>query len=240
MIRVAAMLILFLGISFLLKIIVFDSKQVIISSNDLDPHEPYHLADGSLVYLNRNSEISFSSRFGKKDRKINLKGEAFFEVQRNEKIPFVITTYKTTTQVFGTSFNIFSDQSEQVRVCVVTGVVEFYTAKRNDRVRLAAGEKGTYNPNLGYVNKEESNDRNFLAWKTGILYFDETPIPEAFHLLQKQYSQVFVYEEKQNKPLTLTTTIDNLPLEAVLDELNLLLNAKNESRNDTIFFKTKN
>ena len=240
LIRIAAMLIVLLGISFLLKIIVFDPEQLIVYGKDLNPHEPYQLADGSLVYLNGNSEISFSNKFGFNNRKLTLKGEAFFEVKRNEKIPFSIKTHKTTTQVLGTSFNVYSDQSEQVRVSVVSGVVEFFTHKRNDLVRLEAGEQGIYDPDLAGVAKEKIYDRNVLVWKTGILYFDETPLPEVFRLLQDQYSRVLVFEEKQDDLPTLTTSFNNQLLEAVLEELNLLLNIKNEIRNDTIFFKTNN
>jgi transmembrane sensor len=236
LIRVAAVLIILLGLSFLLKIIVFDTEQLTIYGNDLNPKNPYHLADGSLVYLNKNSNISFSKRFGKENRKIALEGEAFFEVKRNENIPFIITTYKTTTQVFGTSFDIYSDKSEQVKVSVVTGIVEFSISKGKDKVRLLAGEQGTYNPKLACIEKETITDQNFLAWSTGILYFNETPLPQAFSLLQKQYSRVFVYEAKKDKMPTLTNTFENLKLEAVLEELNLLLNTKNVIRNDTIFF----
>jgi transmembrane sensor len=235
--RVAAMLIILLGISFLLKNIVFSPEQLTISGNDLNPKEPYQLADGSLVYLNKNSNLSISKRFGKKDRKVSLAGEAFFEIKRNENIPFIIITGKTTSQVFGTSFNIYSDSSEQVRVSVVTGVVEFFTTKGKDRVKLVAGERGTYDPGSAEIIKENTTDRNFLAWNTGILYFNETPLPEAFRLLQKQYSRVFVFETKKESLPTLTTTLENLTLEAVLEELNLLLNTKNEIRNDTIIFK---
>jgi transmembrane sensor len=235
--RVAAMLIILLGISFLLKNFVFSPGQLTISGNDLNPKDPYHLEDGSLVYLNRNSNLSISKRFGKKNRKVSLEGEAFFEIKRNEKIPFIITTGKTTTQVFGTSFNIYSDSSEQVSVTVVTGVVEFFTTKGNDRVRLVAGERGTYKPDMAGILKENTTDRNFQAWNTGILCFNETPLPEAFRLLQKQYSRVFVFEPKKENLPTLTTTFENLTLEAVLEELNLLLNTKNEIKNDTIIFK---
>jgi transmembrane sensor len=240
LLRVAAMLIILLGVSFLLKIILSGPEQLTISGKDLNPKDPYQLEDGSLVYLNKNSKISISKRFGKKDRKVLLEGEAFFEVKRNENMPFIIRTYKTTTQVFGTSFNIYSDQSEQVRVSVVSGIVEFYTTKGKDKVRLVAGERGTYNPKLASVKKEIITDRNFLAWNTGILYFNETPLPEAFLLLQKQYSRVFVFESKKVDLPTLTTTFENLTLEAVLEELNLLLNTKNVIRNDTIIFKPVN
>jgi transmembrane sensor len=148
LLRVAAMLTILLGLSFLLKIVLSGPEQLTICGKDLNPKDPYQMADGSLVYLNKNSKISISKRFGKKNRKVLLEGEAFFEVKRNENIPFIIRTYKTTTQVFGTSFNIYSDQSEQVKVSVVSGIVEFFATNGKDRVRLVAGERGTYNPGL--------------------------------------------------------------------------------------------
>jgi ferric-dicitrate binding protein FerR (iron transport regulator) len=238
--RVAAMVFIILCVSVLVKFVVFGSGQLTISGRNLKPHEPYQLADGSRVYLNGNSEITFSKEFGRNDRKISLKGEAFFEVHRNEKIPFNITTYKTTTEVLGTSFNVYSDSSEKVKVSVVSGVVAFYSGKKENGVKLKAGEQAAYNPSVAKIENEKNTDPNFLAWKTGILYFNETPITEAFRLLQKQYSRVFVFETKQGGIPTLTTTIDNQALEAVLEELNLLLNTKNVTRNDTIFFKPNN
>ncbi len=236
--RYAAILLIILGVSFLIKTIVFDSQQLTISGKDLKQYEAYTLADGSKVYLNGNSEISFSKKFGIKERKITLKGEAFFEVQRNEKNPFEITTGKTTTEVLGTSFNVYSDLSGKVRLSVVTGVVSFYSDKKENGLKLMAGEQGLFNPELQKIVKDKNVDMNLLAWKTGILYFNETPITDAFGLLQKQYSHVFVFEPKQESIPTITTTIDNQTLEAVLEELNLLLNTKNVTRNDTIFFKS--
>jgi transmembrane sensor len=235
--QIAAMLIIIFGVSFLVKIIGFSSEQLTISGKNLNPHEPYQLADGSRVYLNGNSEISFSKNFGRKERKISLKGEAYFEVYRNKKIPFIISTYKTTTQVLGTSFNVYSDSSEKVKVSVVTGVVAFYSGNKENGVKLLAGEQAAFNPGLQKIEKVQNADPNFLSWKTGILYFNGTPMKEALCLLQKQYSRVFVFESQQESMPALTTTIDNQTLEAVLEELNLLLNTKNVSRNDTIFFK---
>ncbi len=235
--RAAAMIIILLGVSFLIKIFVFTPEQLFISGNDLGPNLPYELADGSLVYLNGDSEISFSKKFGDKNRRIALKGEAFFEVKRNEKIPFSITTHNTIVKVLGTSFNVYSDQSKLVRVSVVSGVVEFSVHKKKKPVRLRAREQGVYNPDMDAVKKEDIYNSNVLAWKTGILHFDETPIMEVLSLLQKQYLQVLVFEEKQDSLPTLTTSFNNQSLETVLEELNLLLNVNFETRNDTIFFK---
>lgn len=237
LIRMSAIIIILLGISFLLRTVVFNPEQHLVSGSDLENHEPYQLLDGSLVYLQGNSKISFSKKFGAKNRDVTLKGEAFFEVERNEQVPFRIKTNSTITQVLGTSFNVFSDQSEHVRVSVVSGVVEFYIGKRMKLVTLEAGEQGTYDPLLRGIEKELIDDNNFQAWKTGILYFSDTPINEAFKLLQKQYGSVFVFDVKKVEIPTITTTIDNQPLESVLEELNLLLNTNNETRNDTIYLK---
>jgi transmembrane sensor len=240
LLRYAAIFLIILGVSFFVKLIVFDSEQLTISGTNLKTHAPYKLADSSLVYLNGNAEISFSKNFGKKKREISLKGEAFFEVHRNEKIPFIISTYNTTTQVLGTSFNVYSDASGKVKVSVVSGVVAFYSESKENGVKLTAGEQAAYKPGEAIIEKEQYADPNFLSWKTGILYFNETPITAAFSLLQKQYSRVFVFESKKTKLPTLTTTLENQSLEAVLEELNLLLNTKNVTRNDTIFFKSNN
>lgn len=239
-VRIAASVVILLGITFLLKLVVFNSEQLIVSGKHLKTNEPYQLADGSLVYLHGNSEIAFSKKFGKKERNIVLTGEAFFNVKPNANIPFRINTGKTTTQVLGTSFNVYSDSEGIVKVSVITGVVTFYSGKEENGVKLTAGEQAAYNPSNSKVVKEQHTDPNFLAWKTGILYFKECPLPDAFRLLQKQYSQFFVIEAMQNNYPTLTTTFDNETLDAVLEELNLLLNTRNFTRNDTIFFKPNN
>ena len=239
-VRIAASIVILLGITFLLKLVVFNSEQLIVSGKDMKMKEPYQLADGSLVYLNGNSEIAFSKKFGKNERSVTLNGEAFFDVKRNEKLPFRIITGKTTTQVLGTSFNVYSNSEGIVKVSVVTGVVAFYSGKEENGVKLTAGEQAAYNPSNSKVVKEQNTDPNFLAWKTGILYFKESPIAHVFDLLQKHYSQVFVFESTQSNYPTLTTTFNNETLEAVLEELNLLLNTKNFTRNDTLFFEPNN
>ncbi|MDA3893589.1 MAG: FecR family protein [Salinivirgaceae bacterium] len=239
LLRVAALVALVIGLTFLFKNVVFNSEQLIVSGNDLKNNEPYLLADGSMVYLNSDAEISFSKHFGAKNRKLELKGEAFFEVQRNEKLPFQITSNKTTTKVLGTSFNVFSDLSGNVKVSVVRGVVTFFTDKSNI-VELHAGEQGIFDPFKKSLKKDIINDLNFQSWKTGIMKFNETPVNDVFDLLNKHYSKTLLFDDEKGKGLNITTTFDNQSIEAVLEELNLLLNTKNVKKNDTIIFKSNN
>jgi ferric-dicitrate binding protein FerR (iron transport regulator) len=237
LLRTAAAAILVVGLFFLFKNIGFNSEQLIVSGKDLKKDEPYLMADSSLVYLNGNAEISFSKHFGTKDRDLTLKGEAFFEVSKNEKLPFQITSNATTTRVLGTSFNVFSDEKGIVKVSVVTGVVEFFAEKENS-AKLQTGEQGTYLPETTVIKKEVINDPNFQSWRTGVLIFEETPLSEAFEILNRHYSKVFFLKgESETK---ITTVFDNQPVEDVLEELNLLLNTKNKFKNDTILFLSNN
>ena len=208
---------------------VFNPEQLIVSGSDLKNNEAYQLADGSLVYLHGESTISFAEDFGSKNRNLTLRGEAFFEVTKNNNFPFVITTNKTKTRVVGTSFNVFSNAVGEVKVSVVSGVVNFY-ANKNNFIELHAGEQGAYNPAKNGIEKA-INDENFQAWRTGVLVFKDTPLSEAFKLLSRHYSQVFLYRKTKEEMPVLTTTFDNQTLQAVQEELNLLLNTKNVFRN---------
>ena len=239
LLRVAAMVVLVVGVSYLFRNIVFNSEQLIVSGNDLQNNGPYQMADSSLVYLNGDSEISFSKHFGSKNRNLTLKGEAFFEVKRNENMPFQITTDSTTTRVLGTSFNVFSDATGKVKVSVVTGLVEFFTDNKN-AVKLHPGEQAIYLPETVGIKKDVINDPNFQSWKTGILIFKETPLLETFEILNRHYAKVFLLQVKNKTKTNITTKFDNQPIEDVLEELNLLLNTKNQFRNDTIIFIPNN
>jgi len=234
--RVAAIIIFVIGIGFLLKDIVFAPEQLIVSGSELKNNEPYPMVDGSLVYLHGNSEIRFLDDFGEKSRWVVLKGEAFFEIRKNEELPFVIETNHTTIKVLGTSFNVFSDTLGQVKVSVISGVVEFFADIRNS-IKLSVGQQGTYLPKTGNIEKTVVRDQNFLSWKTGIFNFKETPIKEAFVTLGQFYNKVLLFEAPKGKMPAITTTFDNQPLKVVLEELNLLLNTKNEFKNETIIFK---
>lgn len=236
LLRVAAMVTLIVGVSFLFKYIGFSSEQIIVSGNELTNNEPYQMADGSLIYLHGDSEIMFLEDFGTNSREVTLIGEAFFEIERNEKLPFVIKSNQTAIKVLGTSFNVFSDVSEQVEVSVVTGVVEFSTNKSN-QVKLVAGEQGTFIPELGNIRTSGISNQNFQSWKTGILTFKETQMKEAFDVLGRHYAKKFLFKDFDEVLPTITTTFNNQPIESVLEELNLLLNTKCAIKNDTIIFE---
>ena len=235
--KVAAAVIVLVGIGLVWSLWQQPVQTIRVAGTDLPPNAGYTLADGSVVYLNGDASISFTEDFGEENREISLTGEAFFEVKRNEALPFKITTFQTTTEVLGTSFNVFSDASQNVKVSVVSGVVAFSSNETKELVKLTVGDQGNFDPTDQSIEKTKTSNQNFLAWKTGVLTFDETPIKEAFQLLSKQYARILIFEGNTGEQPLLTTTINNQNLEDVLEELNILLNARHETRNDTLVFK---
>lgn len=94
------------------------------------------LSDGSEVWLNAESSLEFPSAFTSKERRVNLKGEAYFKVARNEQNPFIVTTDKMQVRVLGTEFNFRSYVSELSHVSLVSGSVEVYTPIR-DKIAIS-------------------------------------------------------------------------------------------------------
>jgi ferric-dicitrate binding protein FerR (iron transport regulator) len=147
------------------------------------------LPDGTVVWLNGESRLTYPEAFAGATREVTLSGEAFFEVKRDPARPFVIRAGRTLTRVLGTSFNLRAGPgSDPVTVTVVSGKVGFAPADQPARqVLLTAGMRGNYVPAADSVYAELQRDPNVLAWRSNKLVFKDTPLREMFPVLQKQY-----------------------------------------------------
>lgn len=134
---------------------VEQNNNELIEVSTRDGKEIVFLPDGSLVWLSKNSSIVYPSAFSDKDRKVELKGEAFFDISRNEEKPFIINAGETKTRVLGTSFTIRAYENEdKVEIDVVTGKVSFTKSGDNtEGVILTALEKGFYDREYQRVHK---------------------------------------------------------------------------------------
>jgi transmembrane sensor len=214
------------------KIGMGTNAYTIITSDNINE---FTLADGSIISLNKQSQLKISGRFNRKFRTVELQGEAFFDVARNEEKPFVIYTGNTAVEVLGTSFNIRANEAEKnITVTVNSGQVMFYSLdKKNKSVKLEKGEEGNYNKDLKKITEVTSTDPNYLAWKTGVLQFNETPVREVLEAVGKVYGVSVVFENGEEAG-TFTGKFDNVPLQEVMDVLSLTLDIKFEKNNDKI------
>jgi ferric-dicitrate binding protein FerR (iron transport regulator) len=151
------------------------------------------LPDGSRVWVNRHSTLSYAADFNSTARVVQLQGEAFFEVKKDHGRPFTVLANETRTQVLGTSFNVRAYGAEDsVEVAVVTGRVAFRPVRRlgtgSDSVLLTPGQRGVIHrvAPTAAVQKPIS-DPNFRAWQRGELVFDNQTLAQLAQTLARYY-----------------------------------------------------
>lgn len=144
------------------------------------------LSDGTLVSLNSDSELSFPEVFKGKDRVVELKGEAYFEVTKDAKHPFKVNFNKGMVKVLGTSFAITSYESDNKSSAVLKeGSVEFII--NNDSGKL---KKYRLNPGFKISNNfkiQKVNLNKELGWLSGKFYFDNMSLKEILRKLNRWY-----------------------------------------------------
>lgn len=184
------------------------------------------LPDGSTAWLNDDSRIMYPEEFGARSREVSLSGEAFFEVEKNRRKPFVVETGHSRTEVLGTSFNINERlEANEVVLTVVSGRVAFSgTGSRPGMLVLEAGEQAKLSASNGSLVKAEKFNPNSLAWKTGILVFENDSLARVCRILSGHYKRPVIPElpglEGSKK---LTASFDNRELEEVLKIIALTL-----------------
>lgn len=153
-------------------------------------HVEIMLADGSKVWLNSGSTLTFPSKINGKKRMVELDGEGFFEVKSDKEHPFIVSTSKYQVKAVGTSFNIYDYQdSPQFEAALLNGKVEVTTnAKKSSVVILTPNQRAALCQGVLKVKPIE-NANNYL-WRKGILYFNE-PLLEVFDKLQEYYDIEF-------------------------------------------------
>jgi ferric-dicitrate binding protein FerR (iron transport regulator) len=163
--------------------------------------------------LNKNSSISYSSKFTGSQRKVELRGEAFFTVRTDKKRPFVIHVNDITVTVVGTSFNVKSIGSS-TQVVVETGVVR--VTKNNKTVELRRGEKLETRQADTAMIKKEVTDQLHKYYRTKEFVCDRTPLWKLVEVLNEAYDANITIENDKLNSLLLTTTFYNESLDKIL------------------------
>jgi len=147
-----------------------------------------YLPDGTLVWLNAGSRMTYSQGFGVDNRKVELEG--YFEVKRNEKIPFFVKTKDLQLQVLGTKFN-FRDYPEdhEVVVSLLEGKVGLNNLLREEKEAvLSPDERAVLNKANGLLTVESVTASNASQWTDGYLFFDEELLPDIAKELERSYN----------------------------------------------------
>lgn len=222
--RAAAVLLLLLGIGVGL---VVDRKRpdwVVVATPGGETKEVF-LPDSTQVTLAGRSEIRYDrKKYGKKRRVVEMKGKAFFQVKREKTRPFSVYTSETVVTVLGTGFQV-RQNGPLTEVYVATGKVRFAAADGRQEVILTPGMSAGYSSRSKEMSVSEAADENALAWKTGRLQFNNTPLEKVIEDLNAYY-QVQIRNKNHTPGLKLTATFDRLPLGEVLMVINQTLDTQ--------------
>ncbi|MFY0626728.1 MAG: FecR domain-containing protein [Reichenbachiella sp.] len=189
----------------------------VVKENPMGVKSLIQLPDGTKVWLNAASSITYQSSFSSDARNIELKGEAYFEVVKDPKRPFNVVTKNIITTALGTSFNINTYKKEHICVSLNTGKVKVTRSEDMEEVILLPGDQA--NASVGELSIVKFNREQVLAWHEGIIYFDDTNLDQVVAELEKWYDVAFVVQNisaKQKAELKITGKFKNQTLASVL------------------------
>jgi len=156
------------------------------------------LADGTKVWLNAASSITFPSKFNKAERVIKTTGETYFEVAQifdgKNKIPFRVISETQKIEVLGTHFNINAYQNENaLKSTLVEGSIRITNLKSGKESLLKAGQQAIILPNNDNISISDADTEQAIAWKNGLFKFDNTDLITLMKQLERWYPIDVVY-----------------------------------------------
>lgn len=204
--KIAAIALLVLGITFFIT--ESTSKKLITQSAALGEIKTLLLPDGSKLILNANSSITYSTDF-KNNRKLNLKGEAYFKVVRNPNKPFIIETAQFKIKVLGTSFTIRAYKNYDNTIRVLSGKVEVNSkGNPNEKVFLTKNQGLSFSKSQLPVLTNDSQ-RDFMAWTKNIVVLENTTLGETAEILRNKFKVTILFDNPELEQLRITGKFKN-------------------------------
>lgn len=158
--------------------------ELVKRNTPLGAKSTFILEDGSKIYLNAGSEIEFPKSFPKEERKVYLKGEAFFEIKQESR-PFIVSTDQVEVKVLGTSFNVKESSQGRLSVALVSGKVKI-NDRNGNQLMLEPNEMMTFTQQ-GEFFKSGFDPLEVAGWKDKMLVFKNSSIYQVKEKLESWY-----------------------------------------------------
>ena len=181
----------------------------------------YHLtlADGTKVWLNAESRLEFPDRFTSDTREVRLKGEAYFEVKKDAKHPFIVHTDYLTTRVLGTSFNVRAYSSRDAAVTLVSGRVKVNAGETAKT--LSPGQQAAFSNSQ--LTVKDVDTYPVTQWKEGFFYFDNQTLFSIMQELARWYNVNVSFDDTSKMDLRLHFVVErSKSLKEAIGNLNAL------------------
>lgn len=212
--RIAAMVIIVTGIGWLLFGVIAPKELTATATADQKNVEIL-LADGSKVYLNRNSRLNYPKEFRSNSRMVSLRGEAFFDIAPDAERPFIIDAGKAKVRVSGTSFNVITDNSSnEVEVYVSTGSVILTSNDKSQSLTLEPEFVGRVSD--AGASQSLNTNVNYLAWHTDMLVYDGERLEVVFSDLKRTFNIDIKAADPAINDYRLTSPFERQPHDTII------------------------
>lgn len=160
------------------------------------------LADGTRVWLNAGTSLRYPVAFSGQERRVELRGEGYFEVAKDSASPFVVSVNGVDVRVLGTSFNVSAYSDE-----VVTTLVEGKVLMRSqaDSVVLVPDRQGVWDGKRMTVKRVDA--RNYALWREGVFFFEDMPLEDILDALARWYDVHVFYQNAELKMMRFSVEI---------------------------------
>lgn len=198
------------------------------------------LPDGTIVYLNAGSRLTYPDNFGDSSRIVVLKGEGYFEVAEDKSRPFTVRTHSMDVTALGTEFcvNVSQDNAKDL-VALVSGKL-LITNVKNEQIKIDSGYTIRLSREDHSFSKSNIDYLTEVAWKDGALHFENDPFIEIVKALELNYGVEFMMDPRLNKINdTYTGTFKNESLDNVLKVLSFSMNFNYEINGKKVLIKSK-
>jgi transmembrane sensor len=239
-IRAAAVLVIAVGALYLFSILTNGSEPE-KTSVTFSSMQSLRLPDGTKATFDIGSSFVYPKSFGGADgREVFLKGEAYFEVARDVKHPFIIHADGGRIEVLGTKFNVRAWGTDQhIVVAVQEGKVSFQSENNRDEknvVVLAENKMSRLIRGASPTPPEPIDVSGILSWMKKEIYFRNAPVPEVMHQLERWYGVTIESTDSTFLKSNITVFIENKPLIENLNLVSITMNVRFEQHGNIIRF----
>ncbi len=198
------------------------------------------LEDGTVVWLNSGSSIRYTRNYNKRNREVELLGEAYFDVSKNIKLPFTVKSSGLMIKALGTTFNLMAyPEDETIAITLIEGKVQVY-APGSKTINLSPNQKAIYNKLNNNFFIKEIDPVFSVSWKDNVLKFDDQSLPDILTQLERWYDVKFYYPENMLKDQRFTMTIKTESLREVLELIRISTPIKFKIEVDSVYITLMN
>ncbi len=181
------------------------------------------LPDKSVAWLNSGSVLRYDRNFGRRERRVELTGEAYFEVRHDEKHPFLVCSEELQVRVLGTTFDMRNyAEDATASLNLLEGSVSLTECRSGRNVVLKPDQCGTFDKASGTLTVQAADARKAAQWTVGKLCFVNTPLPELLRELERHYNVKISIDSERIAAERFSGSMSlSLPLDEILDYIDV-------------------